>query len=562
MSSPPSKQTGIPSGKGGRSGPHHPELFKRTLLHLILIYLVPFLLLTTYYHSQSLYLRDEGIRNHLRSIAEYQAHTLDLFIRERVVNLRNLIDNPKLEVFPSQSTLADYLQDLKRASGAFVDLDVFDRSGRQLAYTGPFPVVEQRDYSAEQWFRDLLAREGRFVITDIYLGFRGRPHFTVAVGRPVEGEFLALRATLDPERIYDFITSLEGARDVQTSIVNRSGTYQVVTPNLATPLADSAIVPAEEPRIGIEEVRLEGERIVYGYAWLGQANWALITQGMVRNPPWYILGGDYRIALAALLIIGAILWATVARARKTVQLEEERDETKIQLAHSAKLASVGELAGGIAHEINNPLAIISEEAGLMKDLMSGQFGRKASTEELVPRLDNIQKAVFRCRDITRKLLGFVRRTEVKLAPHDLRELMDEVVDDFFLREMKLSNIEIRRDFAEDLPAIQTDGNQLRQVFFNILKNAADAIEGAGRIEITIRRDEQNLRIAIQDTGSGMSRQQLEQVFMPFFTTKEVGKGTGLGLSVSYGIIQGLGGEIEVESRSGVGSTFTVVLPIR
>ena len=131
----------------------HRELMRRTLFHLILIYLAPFLLLTGYFHFQSLHVKDEARRQQLQSVAEYQSHMLDLFIRERAVNLANLIRDPNLEVFPSRTTLASYLRDLRQDSDSFVDVGVFDGEGVQVSYAGPFPELERRDYHAEPWFR-------------------------------------------------------------------------------------------------------------------------------------------------------------------------------------------------------------------------------------------------------------------------------------------------------------------------------------------------------------------------------------------------------------------------
>jgi two-component system NtrC family sensor kinase len=535
---------------------------RRTLLHLLVIYLLPFIMLTIYFHIQTLDLRERSHHWQLQSVAEYQAHMLDLFIRERAVNLANLVDDPILEPTHSQATLQMYLEDLQRDSDTFVDVGVFDAAGVQVGYAGPFAVLAQRDYSAEHWFQKLQRQPDHFVITDIYLGFRQRPHFTIAVSRSIDERFCALRATLDPDRIYGFITSLEGARELRTTIVNQDGTYQFVTPGWGTPLAESSIIPPREPRTGIDEVEVDGQKIVFGYSWLAEAGWALITQRAEPGPNLLLLGGDIRLAAVALLVVLAILTATIIRARKRVRIEEERDETKVQLEHATKLASVGELASGIAHEINNPLAIISEEAGLIKDLMDPEFGKQTTFADLTPHLDTIHEAVFRCRDITRKLLGFVRRTEFSLDRHSIPELMDEVVDDFFVRKLAVSNIEIHRNYADDIPEVTTDGGQLQQVFLNIINNASDAIEGAGRITLRIHREEEWLRIAIGDDGVGMTREQLGKIFMPFYTTKEVGKGTGLGLSVSYGIIESLGGNIEVASEPGRGSTFTIVLPIR
>jgi two-component system NtrC family sensor kinase len=250
------------------------------------------------------------------------------------------------------------------------------------------------------------------------------------------------------------------------------------------------------------------------------------------------------------------------RARRSVALQEDSDIARAQLVHAAKLASVGELAAGIAHEINNPLAAINEEAGLVKDLMDPAFGTPVKPEELVHHLDSIQESVFRCRDITRKLLGFVRKTEVDLGEHDIHGLIDEVVDGLLRHEMEVSNIEIVRKYGDGIPRMKTDGNQLQQVILNIINNGIDALEGnSGRISIATTRDGSNIRIALSDTGKGIKPEEMENIFVPFYTTKEVGKGTGLGLSVSYGIVKSLGGTIEVESVPGKGSTFSIVLPV-
>jgi two-component system NtrC family sensor kinase len=128
--------------------------------------------------------------------------------------------------------------------------------------------------------------------------------------------------------------------------------------------------------------------------------------------------------------------------------------------------------------------------------------------------------------------------------------------------MEVSNIEIVRKYGAGIPQMKTDGNQLQQVILNIINNGIDALEGnSGRISIATTRDRGDIRIALSDTGKGIRPEDMENIFVPFYTTKEVGKGTGLGLSVSYGIVKSLGGTIEVESVPGKGSTFSIVLPV-
>jgi two-component system NtrC family sensor kinase len=350
---------------------------------------------------------------------------------------------------------------------------------------------------------------------------------------------------------------------VFTSIVNKEGLYQVVTEHLGTPLQTSSFVPPTDPRVGAERVKIAGSSIQYAYAWLRMADWALIVQWSNAGSHGFLAGMRLRVPTITAVVILLISLVIVHRARRLVQIQQESDQTRMLLEHAAKLASVGELAAGIAHEINNPLAVITEEAGVMKDLLNPEFEETGTPEEMVAHLDEIHAAAFRCRDITAKLLAFVRKGELDLKDHDVHELIDSVVDGIVGREMAVSNIELKRKYSQDVPRLMTDGNQLQQVLLNLLNNARDAIgQGPGTIAIETSFDGEAARIAVTDSGKGIPAEDLGKIFMPFYSTKEVGKGTGLGLSVSYGIVKSLGGSVDVESTPGKGSTFTIVLPIR
>ncbi|MCB2212287.1 hypothetical protein KQI52_09275 [bacterium] len=549
-----------------RTETYYRHLLKTTLLRLLLMYFVPLLLLAGFFHLQQLKLMRESRRAHLQSIAEHQAYMLDLFLRERIVNLENVIDDPRLPVPPSNEVMERRLAELRKTSDTFVDIGWFSTSGNLLAYAGPHPDLESRNYGMEAWFLELRGSAEQVVITDIYMGFREQPHFTIAVNRIIDGRYVVLRAVLSPERMREYLTTLQHNEQIVTSLLSKDGSVQVVAGRQDPGPVHSAIVPPRDPWIGTGELRENGSRTAYAYAWLRATPWALLVEGEDVVVPTALLGGAYSALMA---LIGAILviefLVIIYRARVVVRKQRRTDaqsaELSGQLVHAAKLATVGELAAGIAHEINNPLAIIAEETGLVRDLMDPRFGRSLSPAQLNEHLDIIHQATFRCRDITRKLLGFVRQESVNLGEHDVRQILDNVVDGLLGREFELSGIRVVKDYSPHVPEITTDRHLLEQVFLNLVKNAYDAMDGTGTLTLHVSATPACLSISVSDTGSGIPPELLEKIFMPFYTTKEVGKGTGLGLSVSFGIIKSLQGNIYVDSKPGVGSMFTVELPV-
>ena len=235
-------------------------------------------------------------------------------------------------------------------------------------------------------------------------------------------------------------------------------------------------------------------------------------------------------------------------------------EKQEELVEAEKLASLGRIAAGVAHEINNPLAIVNEKAGLMQDIleMSGDF---QSREKFLNLIGGIVGSVSRCRAITHRLLGFARRMDITIEAMDLNESVKEVKG-FLEKEISLKNLGIEMNLFEGLPGINSDKGQLEQVFLNIMKNAVDAVEEGGLIVVsTGMKDETTARVSVKDNGPGIPKDKLSQIFEPFFTTKGREKGTGLGLFVSYGIMKKLGGSIIVESEVAMGTTFVIEIPV-
>ena len=241
--------------------------------------------------------------------------------------------------------------------------------------------------------------------------------------------------------------------------------------------------------------------------------------------------------------------------RPRLQMEKKLEETHLQLVSSEKMASLGKLAAGIAHEINNPLGGILIYSSLLMEDLPKEDPKKQDLERIV-------QEAGRCKEIVKSLLEFARQTEPRREPVDINRAITDGL--FFLENQALfHNIRITKRLDPSLPRVIGNGGQLKQVFTNIIINAAEAIHGSGELNITTfsSPDRTSVFVEFTDTGEGIPEENLCRIFDPFFTTKDVGKGTGLGLATSYGIAESHGGKIAVRSKVGEGSTFTIELPV-
>lgn len=232
----------------------------------------------------------------------------------------------------------------------------------------------------------------------------------------------------------------------------------------------------------------------------------------------------------------------------------ELQQVQNQLIQAGKMAALGELAAGVAHEINNPLTgVLTFSSLILKKTDENHPWRRD--------LENIVQQTTRCRNIVKALLDFARQRKPDKRESDIHLLIDRTLN-LVENQARFQNIKMVRDFMADIPMVSVDGDQIQQVFMNIVINAADAMgEKGGTLSIKTAVRDGMVEISFTDTGCGINKENLSKIFTPFFTTKETGKGTGLGLAISYGIIQSHGGDIEVESEAGKGATFRVKLPI-
>ncbi len=268
------------------------------------------------------------------------------------------------------------------------------------------------------------------------------------------------------------------------------------------------------------------------------------------------------LAPGLLLLLGAASYLQGRSLLQQIRLaEQQRSLLDAKLVQSQKLASIGELSAGIAHEINNPLAIIAQETEWLRHLLKGLVGRETREKaDFSDSLREIAVQVDRCKEITQNLLNFARKVEPVIQEVNVNKLVQDMAK-LVERDAEKLGISVQKDLAPDLPPILSDGPCLRQVVLNLLNNARQAIGKGGSITLATRASEEGeIEICVSDTGCGIPKEHLGKIFDPFFTTKPHGKGTGLGLSICHGIVDRLGGRISVSSEVGKGSTFVVRLP--
>ncbi len=251
---------------------------------------------------------------------------------------------------------------------------------------------------------------------------------------------------------------------------------------------------------------------------------------------------------------------------KILHKEEKRKEAEFrlqleqQMIATERLASLGTLATGVAHEINNPLAIIKESAGYMGQLLKKkELADFSYLERFELAIGKIETAIERARRITHKLLGFVKKSESVFSEIDLRELIEEAVQ-LVHREAANKDLEIIQNTGAQSFVIHSDPYQLRQVLINLLTNAIHATGSKGNITISLETADGMVVLSVKDTGIGIPRENMKRIFEPFFSTKSPGQGTGLGLFVTHNIIKKLGGAIDLESTVGQGTVFKISLP--
>jgi len=542
---------------------------------MILVPFIPFILILSIGYTYFKASVEAQTISYMERIVTDHGQMIESFLNERKSDLVLLGSAYSFSELKDAEILRNAFHDLQRITNAFSDLGVFDSQGVHVAYFGTYELTG-KSYRDAIWFNRVL-QQGYF-ISDVFLGYRQIPHFVVAVAQKENGTTWVIRATIDSLMFNNLVKKVRIGKTGEAYILNQDGVLQTERRSGGEPmekLDEFRRSPGVEEGMLTEVIRSpDGGRYLYTSTWLNNSKWLLVVRQEVSDAFSALRTASFLIV--PIVILGGLIISLVAvfLTRRIVermeQIDSDRSQLGEQLIGATRLAELGEMAAGFAHEINNPLQIVSSEHALIEMNLdelgrTGAFRHSELSKEIKDSMDQIKLQISRCAEITQAILKFGRQKEPATQAIDLSEFVPEVIR-MIAKKAGVHGIAIEQQISRASAPVTADPSQLQQVLLNLFNNALHAItekHGAkgGRLLVSVgNRNDGTVQIDVEDNGSGINPGNLKKVFSPFFTTKPVGQGTGLGLSVCYGIIDKLGGRMEVDSREGEGATFRVILP--
>jgi len=543
---------------------NYSRLWRSAVMLTALSAVLPLLAITWFdYNVTQKAVESETLSRTSRTVSNTK-RTISAFLAERKSALDFIVHDNSYDKLIEPDRLALILEHLRKSFGGISDIGVIDATGRQIAYIGPYPL-EGKNYSDQEWFNEVVERG--IYISDVFLGFRNEPHLVIAISYELpNGSFYILRTSIDTDRLNEQLLNLELAAQGNAFIINTAGVLQTPAQHHEKVFEKIAIpVPEYSPKTETFQYNDPyGGSYILGYAYIPDTPFILMIvknkNEMMRS--WHKTRIEILIFLSVgiiIVMIGVIGFATFF-VNNIYIADQRRIKTLHQVEYSHKLASIGRLAAGVAHEINNPLAIINEKAGLIKDIF--QFSDTyAKDEKLIGLVDAIHDSVGRCGIITKQLLSFARHMDFSFQPVNLKKVIEEVIG-FLKKEAEYRNIKISIDVSEDIPQFESDRGKLQQILLNLVNNSFAAMSDGGKLDISAAlAKDRHIRIAVEDSGCGIPEKDLKKIFEPFFSTRTHVGGTGLGLSITYSLIQEIGGTIDVSSQVDKGTRFIITLPL-
>ncbi|NTV42261.1 MAG: two-component sensor histidine kinase, partial [Syntrophobacteraceae bacterium] len=409
----------------------------------------------------------------LQTLAENRRNAIDLFLDERLSQLHSLAYTHSLAQLTDEEYLNRVFTLIQMRAKSFVDLGVIDRNGDHVAYMGPYQL-KNLNYKNETWFHEVMLRG--IYISDVFTGFRKFPHFIIAVLRREGDHNWILRATIDTDIFDNLVKAAQVGKRGDAFVVNKDKILQT-SPRFSGELLSKVdyLDFARFSGTRVEEMTVNGEDALLGMTWLKNKDWLLVVKEDPSEELIPLLHARFLVLSLVvggiLVIIGGIIFLTRLMIGQLIKTDREKAILDSSLMQSTKMAALGKLAAGIAHEVNNPLAVIKEKVGWIRDLLEEEdISKSENFLEFDDSIKKIDYHVDRAKKVTHRLLGFARRMEPMQENVDINKVLDETID-FLRNEAHYRNITIRTNYFSELPMTTSDSAQLQQVFLNILNNA-------------------------------------------------------------------------------------------
>jgi two-component system, NtrC family, sensor kinase len=537
--------------------PYFRRLFNSIVVALLAASFIPLLVIGggMYYHTVSI-LEQKTLAALNAEISEHR-EAIDQFLMERTMDLKILSSNLGFDYLTSPGNLKKVFDTLQQEVPCFTDMGVIDDQGRHRAYVGPYDLLS-KNYKETPWFKAIQQRE--YYVSDVFLGFRNDPHFIIAVKQFTNEGFWILRATVDTAYFESLVAEVLSKRDGDAYIISKEGIYQTNTRWGGKIMAQSDVKYIEP----FKGVRLEehGGKIAMT-AWLERAPWLCVAE-FKREDIYSPLRNVRNVGIFVFVLGAMLIGLTVILTTNYLfsRLETKRRSIRFldhQLQHSNKMASSMKLASGFVREVNETLSNIDLVLSWVDDLAQGDLSAEESRTEVRESLRQVRSELVRARRATDKFLKSTQSSLPIIREVRVQDLLDEIVE-LLDGEFHFNSIRIKREYQDPLPPVQSDPSQLRQIFQNLIVNALTAIGQDGVITLTVQGSEDRVTIGVGDTGPGIPKGKLDEIFDPLFTSTP--DGTGLGLAIGAGVLEKLGGKISVKSEIGKGAVFTVEIPTR
>ena len=541
------------------------RIWRRAVFVTAVVAIVPLVITALISYKLNQDTMDSELLLRTSRLVSNSCRSVSFFLSNRRATLDFVNYNNTFEALTDPVRLSAILKNLNKRFGGFTELGILDTFGIQRTCVGPH-TLEGVNYSDQPWFQEVLKYS--VYVSEVMPGFQNEPQLHLAVKRSLpDGSFFVLRAAIETRDLNELVAGFDVGKKGDAFIINRKGVLQTPSRYFGEVLKKIDLTvpnPSSKTKV-LETKNLKNQNLIISYTYIPETPFILMVakhKGELLQPwfktPWAFAGF---LATSILAILLVTLTVTTRLVDQMHEADQERVRTLHQVEYDNKMASLGRLAAGIAHEINNPLAIINEKAGHIRDIFT-LTETYAKDTKLIGLVDSIMSMVQRSGKVTKRLLNFAGHLNASIQTIDLKEIIEEI-HSVLAKETEYKCITVHMDVSSSLPQFESDRGRLEQIFLNLFNYTFSAMSEGGHLEITAeRRNNDYISVTFVDNSRGIPEKDLKRVFEPFFYTKTGESGTGLGLAITYALLKEIGGDISIESQLGRGNRFKIQVPLK